>query len=356
MSTSQRLLFRVAGLFAWLMVGVPVLIHPIERIDTFLTWIAVYCLSGLLFDRTLSNWDRLSPRSRRFSAASQAASVMAMVLLLCDGFEGTLLVLIALQLAHTVERRAGLTWIAVQTILLTLAIWAHWSLAPALMLAAPYFGFQVLAFLVVHAMKREVQLRDEGGRLEERVRISHEMHDAMGHHLAALSLNLEVAAHHARGEALEHVKKSQSLAKLLLHDVRDVLDKSHSARPNDLRETLADAADGIPHPRIHFDIPDNVRLEGESLSVITRCVREIVTNAVRHASADNLWIGFTSDGGLLEVVAQDDGQGAAAIIPGMGLNGMRERFERLGGALAFESRPGAGFRIVGRIPFERIPA
>ena len=62
---------------------------------------------------------------------------MALVLTLCDGFEGALLVLVAMQLGSRVDRRTGLVWIAVQTVLLCAAITYHWSLRPALMLAVP---------------------------------------------------------------------------------------------------------------------------------------------------------------------------------------------------------------------------
>jgi replicative DNA helicase len=51
------------------------------------------------------------------------------------------------------------------------------------------------------------------------------LHDLLGHHLTALSLNLEVAGHLAQGKAQEHVNQAHTLAKLLLSDVREAVSR-----------------------------------------------------------------------------------------------------------------------------------
>src|SRR3546814_12036878 len=65
----------------------------------------------------------------------------------------------------------------------------------------------------------------ESSRLSERMRISRELHDLLGHHLTALSLNLEVATHVSSGKAQEHVRQAHTLAKLLLTDVREAVSR-----------------------------------------------------------------------------------------------------------------------------------
>ncbi len=63
----------------------------------------------------------------------------------------------------------------------------------------------------------------ESSRIAERMRISRELHDLVGHHLTALSLNLEVANHLVGGAAQEHVRQAQTVARLLLTDVREAV-------------------------------------------------------------------------------------------------------------------------------------
>ena len=61
------------------------------------------------------------------------------------------------------------------------------------------------------------------GQEDERRRIARELHDLVGHHLTALTLNLEVVTHLVDGKVLGHVQQAHSLAKLLLADVREVV-------------------------------------------------------------------------------------------------------------------------------------
>src|SRR4030095_14137207 len=87
----------------------------------------------------------------------------------------------------------------------------------------------------VHAELRATQgLLAESVREAERVRISREVHDTLGHHLAALSVNLEVATHLAQGKAAEHVGQAHTLAKRLLADIRNVVGTLREDRAVDL--------------------------------------------------------------------------------------------------------------------------
>jgi signal transduction histidine kinase len=98
-------------------------------------------------------------------------------------------------------------------------------------------------------------------------------------------------------------------------------------------------------------IYDPVRAE-----TILRCVQEIITNAVRHSDAQNLWIESVKTTEGVEVRARDDGKGVKQPRPGNGLTGMRERIEQVGGNLEIESAPSAGFRIRATIPASQSPS
>src|SRR3546814_8458441 len=106
------------------------------------------------------------------------------------------------------------------------------------MQAVLYVGFAGFVFVTSMVARQQAQARDEqrrlnaelratrallaeSARVNERTRISRELHDLLGHHLTALSLNLEVASHITEGKAHEHVGQAHTLARLLLSDVRD---------------------------------------------------------------------------------------------------------------------------------------
>src|SRR5204863_56430 len=115
---------------------------------------------------------------------------------------------------------AGLLAVAMQSVALGAAIAVHWNGSAALLLAPPYLGFQLLAFFAAEGMERleaARELQAENSRLEERLRISRELHDRLGHHLTALNLNLEVAARAENRQALE---AARVVGKTLLQEVR----------------------------------------------------------------------------------------------------------------------------------------
>jgi signal transduction histidine kinase len=124
----------------------------------------------------------------------------------------------------------------------------------------------------------------------------------------------------------------------------------------DLEAVLRKLADGIPRPRIHIDVAPGLSLEDPSAGeIVLRCAQEIVTNAIRHSRAENLWLEVSVSGVGIEIRARDDGRGAAAVQSGHGLSGMRERFEQCGGALSFETASGRGFSVTAVLPLPGTP-
>jgi signal transduction histidine kinase len=103
--------------------------------------------------------------------------------------------------------------------------------------------------------------------------------------------------------------------------------------------------------QVHLDIPPSLgALDSDRAHAIVRCVQEVMTNAVRHAGARNLWIAVSDGTDGIRVRARDDGRGAGAFAWGNGLRGMRERFEALAGRVDVETRAGGGFEVRGVMP------
>jgi signal transduction histidine kinase len=353
-------LVRVAGLVAWALVGLAAALGGIGRPGWFAVWFGGFLVFGSLLAFATTPGRRGLP----WALALQAACVIVMTARQCRGWEGTLLVVVALQLGLAVSRRVGLAWIAVQTVALGAAIAFHWAPRPASLLAPAYLGSQVLAFLVMEMLARETSARAalaqahadllstrellaESARRNERLRIARELHDGMGHHLAALSLNLQALDGGAPPLALE---TARDLTRRLLDDVESVVTALHDDPGLDLRAALNTLAAAIPRPAIHVDAARAVVSDAERAHAVLRCCQEIVTNSVKHAQASNLWIRVDVEEGVVSLSARDDGRGAARLGIGHGLVGMRRRVEEAGGTFELETRPGAGFEVRATLP------
>jgi signal transduction histidine kinase len=121
-------------------------------------------------------------------------------------------------------------------------------------------------------------------------------------------------------------------------------------QPLDLRAALERLAAGAQGLRVLLRLPPDLAVSDPvRAEAIVRCVQEVITNTMRHARARELVIELRNEHGGLVVTAQDDGRGGR-FTPGNGLEGMRERFETLGGSLAISSAEGAGFIIKGVLP------
>jgi signal transduction histidine kinase len=342
---------QIGGAAAWLAVGTHVVMQGADSPLRFVIWSIAFAAFGA---------GLLAP-ARLPVLAMQVAAVTAMVLTLCDGFEGTLLVMVAMQLGALLPRRTAILWIVAQTLLLGTAIGFHWTPRAAFLITPPYLGFQLLAYLALEALARESATNAElratqsiiagSTRLGERLRISRELHDTVGHHLTALSLHLEAALQRSTPPAKEHVETAQSLARQLLQEVRGIVATMSEPPGIDLAAALQTLTAAVPRPRVHLSVEPSIRIEDpERARVVVRCTQEIVTNAARHSAAENLWIVIDREGDAVRIRAHDDGRGSERVPEGFGLRAMRERVEGAGGRLQIETQPGAGFDVIALVP------
>ena len=200
-------------------------------------------------------------------------------------------------------------------------------------------------------LRMTTELLEISSRTSERLRIARDLHDLLGHHLTALSLNLEVAGHLASGDAKESIEKSKSIAKHLLADVRDVVSRLRNDEPVNLTSSLESLRDVIVAPSLHLDFPRELAVADANIAeVALRTVQEIVTNAVRHSGARNLWLTLGTADHTLSIDARDDGVGADNVRFGNGLLGLRERVQQARGTFEVTSARGRGFSLHVTLP------
>ncbi len=190
-------------------------------------------------------------------------------------------------------------------------------------------------------------LLSESARTAERLRISRDLHDLIGHQLTVLTLELETARHLDGDKARGHVERAGAVARDLLRDVRATVGQLRTAAP-DLERALREMTDALPGLKVSIDVSPQVRVGEEQSAALIRAAQEIVTNTLRHAGARELWIDVAVDDDEVRLVARDDGRGARDVVLGNGLLGLQERFAELGGGIAVEGRH--GFRVTARMP------
>lgn len=362
----------LAGMVASLSVGVPVLLGQLGSDRSFPggpPWLWWGCY--LLFLTAFALPERAPARvpwltERRLLAVQGTAGGAAVLLAPGLGWMPVLLVVTAVTAAFVLPLTGAAVVVVAQSAVVGMAsALAGLPVTDGILGMVVYGCLQVFGVVMVHGTQREAQARRrladvnadlqattallaESSRTAERLRIARELHDLVGHQLTALALELEVASHRATPPASEHVTRARRIAKDLLTDVRAAVGELRVTMPP-LRSALERLTAELPRPRVHLAVDDAADLDGERTTALVRCVQEIVTNAVRHADADNLWIEIAAGAdGRLTLRAHDDGRGAGRLQLGHGLTGMRERIEQLGGAVSFDQGP--GFEVVAQVP------
>ncbi|SFS19769.1 Signal transduction histidine kinase [Dyella sp. OK004] len=375
-------LLRLTGFFAYLCSGTPLITNwAVERLDqlhrpnfALLLWTLFYLLFGVLYLLLTSNLgSRRNLGARLVGLALITASALAVGWYSHSGLSAILMVVSSVVLPWLVPFWLGVIWIVLQNLGLAVIFSTfpelHYSLLLALLQASIYMGFSAVGFVASmiasqQAEEREVQRRlnselratrallAESTRIAERMRIARDLHDLIGHHLTALSLNLEVASHLSNPAAADHVRKAQATAKHLLSDVREVVSELRQDDAIDLTQALRSLIEGVPGLNVQVATPPRFSVEDpRRAQVLLRCAQEIITNTARHAGARNLWLTFAYDEvGVLQLHARDDGRGADQFKPGNGLSGMRERLAEFGGTVNVDTASGQGFALNVSLP------
>jgi signal transduction histidine kinase len=212
-----------------------------------------------------------------------------------------------------------------------------------------------------HLLRRIISAQED-----ERQRVARELHDVTSQALATLGVGLEVIATpqsdaRERGAQMEGIKSLLSATSKdvhrLIYDLRPSLldDLGLSAAIRSYAHTSLDAA-GI---EVHIEVAGQEKRLTPAVEIaLFRIIQEAIANIARHARAESVYISleFKEHGVTVEI--EDDGIGfdyshgfaSGAGGKGVGLLGMQERAELLGGALVIDTRPGGGTRVSVEVP------
>jgi signal transduction histidine kinase len=203
-----------------------------------------------------------------------------------------------------------------------------------------------------------------GAQEEERKRLARELHDETCQKLAALGIRIDTALGAASVEEMrERLGDARALAARTLDDVHRVIFDLRPSVLDDLGllSAIRWYATRQLEPKgisVRYDFPDEeVHVAPEVETALFRAVQEAINNIARHSKAESALIEIDARPGELLVEVEDDGAGfdvESVSAPsesgrGLGLLGLRERMELLGGTVEVDSSPGDGTRVAFRV-------
>jgi two-component system sensor histidine kinase DesK len=252
-------------------------------------------------------------------------------------------------------------------------------LLPVLLIGLAMLGFRTQISLM-HELDRARGTVAKLATNEERLRLARDMHDLTGQSLSMITLKSELAAKRLaklpssaeRDAVLTELGDIGRVSRQTLHDIREAV--SGYRRPTLAIEVIT-ARNALEAAGIALDDDAELTLRSgtfdtEAEAVLAWCLREAVTNVIRHSRARHCRIRLTERMGEVSLEVTDDGRGFSGQDPedpenpatpdgshGSGLRGVSERLSAIGGRLSLgpadasgSKGPGHGFRLVATVP------
>lgn len=190
---------------------------------------------------------------------------------------------------------------------------------------------------------------------EERMRIARDLHDTMGHTLSLITLKsqlVEKLAVKNPERAQAEAREIQRTSRAALRQVRELVSEMRAVS---VAEELAEAGEMLRSAEIGLEVDGDAALPGVSdltQNILSLCIKEAVTNIVKHSGADLCRIGIGMTAGEVRITVEDNGvgpglqdggaEGAAHRRDGNGMKGMAERLALIDGSLTLGPGTGSG--------------
>jgi signal transduction histidine kinase len=217
------------------------------------------------------------------------------------------------------------------------------------------------------ALRRELLRKTVIAQEDERARIARELHDETAQFLTAFSLNLATLRSSAPLdlEIEEVVAQLQDLIRQMSQGIYRMVHDLRPAQLDDLGlaaalQYLVDEEQRRTGMQVHLEIGGTrQRLDPLVETVIFRVAQEALTNVARHARCEQAFVQLSFKPDIVILRVQDEGIGlkpgeAATSLGSLGLAGMRERAESIGGQFSLESQPGHGTTVMMSVPVSEL--
>ena len=194
----------------------------------------------------------------------------------------------------------------------------------------------------------------------ERRRLARDIHDSLGQGLSVVKMDLEAALHEAAGHEKSSALLSRSLKQMtrLIEETRTLTFDLYPSMLDDLGlgPTLLSYVDQQASGPLSVSLSETGErraLPSPVTNYLFRSIKELFTNARKHAHATAVFIAVHWKSGALRIMVVDDGRGFDPVVElapehrrGLGLAALSERVRSLGGQFLIESRPGQGTQVI----------
>ncbi|MFE4697661.1 histidine kinase [Streptomyces sp. NPDC056738] len=221
-------------------------------------------------------------------------------------------------------------------------------------------AFSVWLLTAVYELDAARETRARLAVAEERLRFGRDLHDVMGRNLAVIALKSELAvqlARRGRSEAVDQMTEVQRIARESQREVREVV---RGYREADLATELAGSQGVLTAAGIDCSVTGTAAgLPAQVQSALGWVVREATTNVLRHGNARTCALSLRVTRERVTLTVENDGvPGDPGPVPGpgrgSGLVGLRERLEKVDGALLTAASAGV-FRLTAEVPLHPSP-
>jgi signal transduction histidine kinase len=210
-----------------------------------------------------------------------------------------------------------------------------------------------------HRLQKMTKQRGEEAVKQDRLRFTRDLHDSCGYAFSNIILVADAAVSRGAIEAAnsqEIFHQIRNLASRGLNDTRETLhlirkiqEPYHQSietiyQLKEIFEEVTGITVNIEWGNMKFDYGPAIN------KALTRIIQEAFTNSIRHGKASRILIQFWEFPRQFTMTVTDNGIGASNVVKGIGLAGMEERLEAVGGTLEVSLPPEGGFRLKITIP------
>ena len=198
----------------------------------------------------------------------------------------------------------------------------------------------------------------ERSRRDERRKIRQDLHDKMGHELAAMNINLQLLEHKFPNKSAEETStlmQAQDSCQRLFSTLGTVVGELRKQTNAQFYDQLEQMIANVPSLKIELECEPSLKIQDDIIADnLLCCIQEAITNILKHSHAKKAWVNIHYDAGDLNVSIRDNGKSNDKIKVGNGLTGIQNRMATIGGSARSEIAEQGGIQVALNLPREAL--